>query len=365
MRWFVYILVGCVIIIGCLLATFWFQGYQGKATDYFDGKRFYNITGHKHITWKDIFVWRLTRKDPNWPKQVTYPSYPLPNKLIETDQVSVTFINHATFLLQGEGINMLTDPIWSDYASPFQWIGPKRVYKPGLSLASLPHIDAVLLSHNHYDHLDIQTCLKLQQLNPNIIFITGLGVDHNLRPYGIKHIVTLKWWQQYHIKTLGITFVPAQHFSGRGINDRNKTLWGGFMIHYAKHPVYFAGDTAAGSHFEQIKQRLGSISLAILPIGAYAPRHIMRSSHIHPEEAVEAMQQLAANYAIGMHFDTFSNLTDEPFGEASQRLYHALQKQHIDKQRFKVLHPGQSCLYKDTLVCNQPIRQSGNHVPSS
>ena len=158
-------------------------------------------------------------------KSVNYPSFPIPKESVSQGQLSLTFINHATFLLQGDHINILTDPIWSRYASPFQWLGPKRVYKPGLSMEQLPRIDAVLLSHNHYDHLDIDTCLKLQARNPNILFIVGLGVEHYLKSQGIKHVINLDWWQQYRLHGLLITFVPAQH-SGRG--QMHMKLFGGF-----------------------------------------------------------------------------------------------------------------------------------------
>ncbi|HEY0722403.1 MAG TPA: MBL fold metallo-hydrolase, partial [Pyrinomonadaceae bacterium] len=218
----------------------------------------------------------------------------------------VTFVNHATVLIQTGGLNILTDPIWSERASPFTWAGPKRHRAPGIRLEDLPPIDVVLISHNHYDHLDMQTLAKLHaKYQPRLI--TGLGNSALLTAGGINQVVELDWWQVTKISdALSVTCVPAKHFSGRGLSDADGTLWCGYVMQTPAGNIYFAGDTGMGTHFAEIKQRFQTFRLALLPIGAYLPRWFMHPVHISPSEAVELHRQLQPRVSMAIHFGTFA-----------------------------------------------------------
>ena len=278
-------------------------------------------------------AWMLTRKPPTWQQQVYAFNNDLP-KHIQAG-IKVTPIFHASVLIQLPGINIITDPIWSKRASPFSFIGPKRVYEPPIRLEDLPPIDLVLISHNHYDHMDLATLTKLKKLfKPKII--TGLGNKAFLEQHGFSEVSELDWWQSLD----NITFVPAQHFSGRGLFDRNYTLWGGFVIKTKDSYLYFAGDTGYGPFLKEIYARFGAPKLAILPIGAFMPRDFMRAMHMNPDDAVIAMNDLHAKQAIGIHFDSFERLADEPQFSAKTELAEALKARNIPQDRFIAPIPG-------------------------
>ncbi len=307
--------------------------------------RYTNLSPYQKKGLWDVIKWRYNRHAPQWPEQVTNKTSTQPASTHSTPgQVAVTFINHATVLIQVDGINILTDPIWSERASPVSWAGPKRVRKAGLSLKKLPQIDVVLISHDHYDHLDKNT-LKALKKRFHPWFLVGCGNETLLNQLGIQRVKPLAWWQGVTYKKHKITFVPAQHFSGRGLFDHMTTLWGGFVIQTSAGPIYFAGDTAWGQHFKQIRQRFGPIFLSLLPIGTYLPRDFMHSTHINPTEAVKAFEQLNSTYAIGIHFDTFANLADEGFGEAPKALRAALRKAAIPPERFLALEFGEGHVF--------------------
>lgn len=218
-------------------------------------------------------------------------------------------MNHATVLIQYAGCNLLTDPVWSERASPFSWIGPSRVAPPGVRFGDLPKIDLVLLSHNHYDHLDLVTLDRLsRQHSPR--FIVPLGVARLLRQHGYGRLLEpeLDWWQANG----NVTAIPAHHFSARGLNDRNRTLWCGYWIATPAGPIYFAGDTAFGPHFAEIRKRLGAPRLALLPIGAYKPEWFMGPVHMSPAQAVEAHGILAPEQSFAIHWGTFRLADDTP-----------------------------------------------------
>ena len=275
--------------------------YHGPATDHFDGKRFHNNNALKQ-TDGSFIKWMLNRQRGPWRKWFDAPPGPRPPARV--DDLRVTFINHATLLIQISGVNILTDPIWSDRCSPVSFAGPKRHRPPGIRFEDLPDIDIVLVSHNHYDHLDVPTLRRLQQrFHPRIL--TPLGNSALMARYGIE-AEDMEWWE----KKGDITLVPSQHFCARAISDRNATLWGGFVMSGAAGNVYFAGDTGWGNHFAKIAQRFPSIRLACLPIGAYLPRWFMRPVHIDPAEAVEAHKILRASTSVAMHYGTF-NLGDD------------------------------------------------------
>jgi len=246
-----------------------------------------------------------------------------------------TFVNHSTFLLQFGGRNVLTDPIWSERASPLRWAGPRRVRRPGLDLDHLPPIHVVLVSHNHYDHMDLPTLRQLDfRFSPR--FVTGDGNHRMLTRAGLKRVAELDWWKELDAGGLGVTMTPAQHFSRRGVFDVNRSLWGGFWIRCGRFQVYFTGDSGYGAHFRAIRERLGRPDVALLPIGAYEPRWFMKPNHVNPEEAVRAHLDLDSPLSFAMHFGTFQ-LTDEPIDEPIARLRSALKEQGVKEERFRVL----------------------------
>ncbi len=284
---------GAVIVERTLIAA---PHYRGPKSDHFDGRRFYN-SSPLWQTERSFLKWQMNRQRGVWRDWVDAPPGPRPPGRV--DDLRVTFVNHATLLIQIDGRNILTDPIWSDRCSPVSFAGPKRHRPPGIRFDDLPKIDVVLVSHNHYDHLDIPTLRALQsRFHPRIL--TPLGNSALMARYGIR-AEDMDWWQ-----TKGnVTLVPAQHFSARGLSDRNATLWGGFVITGSRCSVYFAGDTGWGDQFGEIARRFSPIRLACLPIGAYLPRWFMQPAHINPQEAVQAHHVLAAKTSLAMHYGTF------------------------------------------------------------
>lgn len=317
--------------------------YFGPKSDHFDGERFFNPTPYKEKTFLDVLKWQLTKNKKKWPDQVTNIATPeiKENTHIESNQVHVTFINHATFLLQLKNINILTDPIWSERASPVQFLGPKRVRPPGLAFEQLPPIDIVLISHNHFDHMDKETIKRLEQkFSPQ--FIVGLGDKVLLQSFGVKNVIEMDWWQETRIKNLTITYTPAQHFSARSLTDRFYSLWGGFMItNELNQNIYFSGDTGLSSYFSDIKKKFTEIHLAFLPIGAYEPRDFMKDNHTNPDDAVKAHLILEPNLSIGKHFGTFQ-LTDEGFEDPKIDLQKAKKENNINENSFITLNEGES-----------------------
>jgi L-ascorbate metabolism protein UlaG (beta-lactamase superfamily) len=222
-----------------------------------------------------------------------------------------------------DGVNLLTDPVWSDRVSPVNWIGPRRHRAPGLRFEDLPPIDPILLSHNHYDHLDLPTLRRLAGVHHPRVLVP-LGVGAFLRANGIGRVAELDWWQRAEdTGALRIAAVPARHFSGRGLRDRDATLWCGYAIEGAAGPVYFAGDTGWGPHFDEIRRRLGSVRLALLPVGAFQPRWFMGPVHLSPEDAVAAHLALGASTSVGIHYGTF-RIADDGFDEPRVELERAL-----------------------------------------
>jgi L-ascorbate metabolism protein UlaG (beta-lactamase superfamily) len=281
----------------------WFAAprHDGPRSDHFDGRRFHN----HESGWQSegsFLRWQLTRKPGPWREWVDDPPGPKPPARV--DGLRVTFINHATTLIQIDGLNILTDPIWSDRCSPVAWAGPKRHRPPGTRFEDLPPIDAILISHNHYDHLDVPT---LRRFAPRPALISHLGNGALLAKHGIEGAIEIDWWQEHRLTgDVRVTSVPAQHFSARAMSDRDHNLWGGFVISGASGNVYFAGDTGWGKHFAEIGKRFAPIRLALLPIGAYLPRWFMKPAHITPDEAVEAHHVLGASTSVAMHFGTFA-----------------------------------------------------------
>jgi len=309
-------------------------------SDHYNGRHFHNLERNARDL-GDVFTWLRTRKPSKWPGWEENPSFPLPAPRLSTQlrDWKVTFINHATVLLQVGPYNIVTDPVWSERVSPFKNLGPRRVRAAGIALKDLPPIDVVLLSHNHYDHLDLATLKYLEKRDhPHVV--TGLGVAAILHANGIKHVTELDWWGHVEHKDLNIHFTPAQHFSGRGVRDRDMTLWGSLYVETEAGGAYFAGDTGYGGHFRAIRERLGAPRLALLPIGAYEPRWFMGPVHMNPEDAVLAHRDLDARESLAIHFNTFQ-LTDENIGQPVLDLAAALQKHGMDAAGFLVLKEGE------------------------
>jgi L-ascorbate metabolism protein UlaG (beta-lactamase superfamily) len=255
-----------------------------------------------------LWRWLLKRRRPDWPRWREVAAVPPPSRAA-AGTLSVTFIGHATFLLQLGEVAVLTDPIWSVHAGPFGLLGPRRVCPPGQPLAALPGVDLVLVSHCHYDHLDLPTLAALRRrFRPQ--FVSCLGNARHFAKAAVREVVELDWWQSAQSRGACVTCVPARHFSARTPWDRNRALWGGFVVEAGGFCVYFAGDTAWGDHFAAIGARFPALDLALLPIGACEPRPLMARHHMNAGEAVRAQRQLGARSAIGMHFACFP-LADE------------------------------------------------------
>lgn len=259
-------------------------------------------------------------------------------------QQLLTWIGHSTFLLQFAGRNLITDPHLSSRASPVGFAGPLRYTQPAMSYADLPPLDIALISHNHYDHLDEPTVRRLAREHPHLHFVVPLGLKAWFRRRGIERVTELDWWDGAEIAGLKVHAVPAQHFSGRGAHDANATLWCGFVVESATQRCYFAGDTGYSPDFIDIGRRFAPIDLALIPIGAYAPRWFMQSMHIDPDEAVRIHQDIGAKQSVAMHWGTF-RLTEEPLDEPPQRLRQALAAADIAEERFWVLEHGETRAY--------------------
>jgi L-ascorbate metabolism protein UlaG (beta-lactamase superfamily) len=292
--------------------------FRGPVSDHFDGRRFHNH-GDGWQSEGSFLRWQMTKEPGEWPEWIESKPGPPPPRHVEDGRVRITWINHASMLIQMDGVNILTDPIWSERCSPVSFVGPRRHRAPGLRFLDLPPIDVVLVSHNHYDHMDVPTLRKLASAR----IVAPLGNRALLGRYGISSR-DLDWWQPLPLsRNVVVTAVPAQHFSARALSDRNAALWGGYVITGPSGSVYFAGDTGWGEHFEQIRERFGSPRVALLPIGAYLPRWFMKPAHISPDEAVEAHAVLGATTTIPMHFGTF-RLGDDGYEEPLRDLRSAL-----------------------------------------
>lgn len=302
-------------------------------------------------SFKDFLLWQLGYYKDG--KRALVPddfSYPAPARTFDPQSPTLTWINHCTFLLRIGGVHILTDPIWSERCSPVPFFGPKRRHPPGMDLSALPNIDYVMISHNHYDHLDKRTVRALHCRFPGIVWFVPTGVKQWFVKQGIGAVEELGWWEEAQpIAAKSFTFkataVPAQHFSGRKGADLNRTLWVGWILEFFSSEglfkrVYFSGDTGYNSvDFRAIGKRFGPMDLSLIPIGAYLPKAFMQPVHASPEEAVRIHLDVCSKFSVGMHWKTF-RLSDEPMHQPPYDLYQALIKQGVDPEKFCIVEPG-------------------------
>ncbi len=312
--------------------------YQGPRSDHFDGLRFFNPGGAAPSGFGDLMRWRFNSERAQWPASVPVtPTRPA----AQVADLTITMVGHATMLVQMAGLNLLTDPVWSDRASPLSFAGPRRATQPGIAFADLPHIDAVLLSHAHYDHLDLPTLHRLKAAHDPLV-ITPLGNDAILRGTGLRCAV-LDWGQSAEVGPLTTHAVPCHHWSARGLGDRSHALWAGFVVMGPTGALLHIGDTGfdQGRPYATLPERFGPLRAAILPIGAYAPRWFMAAQHQNPDEAVQGFRLSGARWGIGHHWGTFQ-LTDEARDAPPTDLAQALAAQSVAPDRFRALAPGEA-----------------------
>jgi L-ascorbate metabolism protein UlaG (beta-lactamase superfamily) len=316
--------------------------YDGPPSDHFNGLRFFDPNGSPPRGFADLLKWRLSGSGTKWPLSAPsqYTDRP-PARVFEG--IRVSFVGHASLLVQTGGLNFLFDPVWSERASPVTFAGPKRVNDPGIPFEQLPPIDFVFVTHCHYDHLDVTTLSRLAASHkPRVI--TPLGNDTIMHAHDPN--IGAKAYDWFESADLGngakATLVPARHWSARGLLDRNKALWAGFVLATPAGLIYVAGDSGYGDgrYFKQVREKFGPPKLAVLPIGAYEPRWFMREQHMNPEEAVRAYQNCGAEFALGYHFGTFQ-LTDEAIDAPRAALKAALAAAEIAPGKFRALDPGE------------------------
>ncbi|HWA35278.1 MAG TPA: MBL fold metallo-hydrolase [Cyclobacteriaceae bacterium] len=317
--------------------------YQGPVSDHFDGKKFFTPGGRPAHGLSGVLKWMRTRKNNPWTPQMNLTHGAKPPERVGRG-ARITFVNHSSFLIQVDGINILTDPVWSERVSPFSWAGPKRMRPPGIRLEDLPKIDIILLTHNHYDHLDLPTLTRIyNQHQPKVV--TSLGIKPFLDSRNIHNSTEMDWWQTFTFnESISIESVPAQHFSSRGMFDRDATLWCGFVLRRPGGNIYFVGDTGYHSTmFKEIGVRCAPIDIAIIPIGAYKPEWFMSPIHVSPSEAVMIHKDINSRFSIATHFGTFP-LADDSLEDPVFGLQQALRENEIALDEFVVPKEGEGII---------------------
>ena len=312
-------------------------------SDHCDGQRFFNPAPASDRSIREVITWQRTRVKTPWPESVPLTPHVPPPTIVPPGRVAATFIGHSTFLLRTSTAVILTDPVFTTHAGPFGRIGPRRVRPPAIALEHIPMPDIVLVSHNHYDHLQPSSLRRCAQ-GAEPMFIVPLGLKAFVSRQTLANVIELDWWEETAVnEDIGVTCVPAQHFSARTPWDRNRTLWCGFVVQSAGARIDSAGDTGYSSHFYRIGQRFPRLSLALLPIGADEPRWFMQPVHMNPAEAVQAHRDLGACHSIGTHFGTFQ-LTDEGIDDPLDALDRALAESGESDEEFTVLDFGESAI---------------------
>ncbi|MEM9331515.1 MAG: MBL fold metallo-hydrolase [Pseudomonadota bacterium] len=318
--------------------------YTGPKSDHFDGKIFFNPEGTPPRKFTDLLKWQLSGGREKWPAAFPSPFHGAkPDPTVEGKGIKVTMVGHATVLIQTAGLNILTDPVWVERASPFQFVGPKRVNPPGVAFEDLPSIDYVLLSHNHYDHLDLQTLQQLAEQH-NAKIVCPLGNDTIVKSKAPDaEFMCGDWGDTFELsETVSVHFEPCHHWSARGTKDRRMALWAAFVLDTPAGKIYHIGDTGfhGGINYKALYKKHGPMALAILPIGAYEPRWFMKAQHQNPDEAVQGHKLLQARYSIGHHWGTFQ-LTNEAIEAPIEALKAARIKHSLTDQAFVALRPGE------------------------
>jgi L-ascorbate metabolism protein UlaG (beta-lactamase superfamily) len=347
-----------------------------QISDHFDGELYFNPVAaqapppgqdrhRSRSRW--ILGWIFGIDRPEWQSTEGPGPGPAPAARVPNGKLAITPVGHATFLIQMDGLNILTDPIWSERCSPVSWAGPRRHREPGIRFEELPPIDVVLVSHNHYDHFDLPTLGRLAEKGtPRAI--VPLGDLDLMRETGIPQTEELDWWQSVRLSPdVTVTLAPAQHFSARSLWDRNKTLWGGFVISGPSGNVFYAGDTGYGPHFREIAERFSPIRAALLPIAPFRPEQsnapsqwFRPSVHMGPAEAVQAHLDLGAKVSIAAHFQVFQ-LGFDGFDAAVSELAAALKNRELPPETFIAPTPGRA-IDLDSRIANVPCPKGPDAV---
>jgi len=339
------LLAGAAAAIGVPVWIYSMKTYAGPVSDHFDGDRFFDPDGVPPKNPLDILRWQFgrDRQRHQWPEWAPSPYADTPPQRVTGNKVRLSFVGHASWLIQTSGLNILIDPVWSMRASPVSWAGPKRHNDPGIAFDALPPIDIVLVSHGHYDHLDLATLAKLAaKFSPRMI--TPLGNDVTMRSAddAIK-AEAFDWHDRVDLGGgIAVTLVPTRHWSARGLFDRNKALWASFVMETPAGKLYIVCDSGYGDgkHFRSVAQTFGPLRLAILPIGAYEPRWFMQDQHMNPSDAVKALADCGAGRALAHHHRTFQ-LTDEAIDAPVTALAAALDEAKVPREKFVAPQPGQ------------------------
>jgi L-ascorbate metabolism protein UlaG (beta-lactamase superfamily) len=340
------LLAGTAALIG--VPAFWvsrMKTYDGPVSDHFDGLHFYDPDGVPPKSLGEVLRWQFggDRKRAAWPEWLPNPHAETPPPRVDGNKVRLSFVGHASWLIQTAGLNILVDPVWSMRASPFSFAGPKRHNDPGIAFDALPHIDAVLVSHGHYDHLDVATLSRLAaRFSPRVI--TPLGNDITMRDADAAiRAEPFDWNDRVELGGgVAVTLVPTRHWSARGLFDRNRALWASFVLETPAGKLYIVCDSGYGDgkHFRRVAEAHGPLRLAILPIGAYEPRWFMRDQHMNPSDAVRALADCGAQQALAHHHGTFQ-LTDEDIDAPVIALGAALDEAEVPREKFAALKPGE------------------------
>ncbi len=335
-----------LIVLGWVLLLMTMTGcansyYSGPESDHFDGKHFFNAGPPRDIGVWDLLRWRFTREPPKWPDSADITPDRPPER-VEGEGLRVSFVGHVTLLIQTRGLNILTDPVWSERASPLGWIGPRRVTPPGVAFDDLPPIDVVLVSHNHYDHLDLASLKRLWARDqPRII--VPLGNDAIIhREHSDISVEAHDWEDEIALSSeVSLRLASMFHWSARNLMDRNRALWASYLLKTLDGNIYFVGDSGwgEGRYFRDAGERFQPIRLALLPIGDYKPRWFMSYGHMNPDEAVRAHKAIGARHSMAIHFDTFP-LADTHFGEPVTDLLRAREAHNVSDDVLRVLTPG-------------------------
>lgn len=346
------LMVAAVIAIAAAIAG-WLGTFSTYTSPYYDGdpaKPHHTRDGFRNnyaqITPPQFWKWQWERFRDGLPRPATGPT-----PRIEADvaflranatEPTLTWLGHATVLLQVGSYNILTDPHLTERASPVSFYGPKRHVPPGLAFGDMPRIDVVLISHNHHDHLDAETVKRLNAQDGSApMFVVPLGLEQWMRDLGVKNVVELDWWDRLGVGGLDVHLVPVQHWSARSLTDRNRTLWGGFYVKHRNLSFVYTGDTGHSKDFADIRQRLGAPDIAVIPVGACEPRWFMQNQHVDPAGAVKIHQDLGAKFSLGVHWGTFE-LSDESLDEPPRALSVARVEAGVPAERFFVMKVGET-----------------------